>query len=385
MSSILALSDGQREAVARAVEAIKREIEPNAALIDGTEEFPESTIRGLGKHGLLGIPLSTEYGGAGLDLVTYCCVLEEMAHACVSTAATVDAHTTMVGLSLVRFGSEPQRKKYLPKLVSGDALGAFALTEPKVGSDVAGIETTAVRDGDRYVLNGAKTLIANANHADVFVVAAKTAPERGIMGISVFIVDKGTPGFRPSGKRAKTLGVRGTDLGGLIFQDAAVPAENLIGRENLGLKVVHEALVTDRITTASIAVGLAHAAQGHAVAYAKQREQSGKAIAQFQSVKNMLADMEVGIAAARLLVREAATLRESGADVTRAASVAKLFASETATRVTKDAVQVFGGVGYTQDYPVERLFRDAKYTEIVDGTSEIQRIIIADEVIRRHS
>jgi alkylation response protein AidB-like acyl-CoA dehydrogenase len=385
MSDILALSDEQREAVTGAVDVIKREIEPNAALIDSTEEFPESAIRGLGRHGLLGIPFPTEYGGAGLDLVTYCCVLEEMGKVCASTAATVDAHTTMVGLSLVRFGSEPQRKKYLPKLGSGDALGAFALTEPKVGSDVAGIETVAVRDRDCYVLNGAKTLIANANYAEVFLVAAKTAPERGIMGISVFIVDQGTPGCRPSGKRAKTLGVRGTDLGELIFQDAVVPAENLIGRENLGLKVLHEALVTDRITTASIAVGLAHAAQGHAVAYAKRREQSGKAIAQYQSVKNMLADMEVGVTAARLLVRQAASLREGGADATRAASVAKLFASETAMRVTKDAVQVFGGVGYTQDYPVERFFRDAKYTEIVDGTSEIQRMIIADEVIRSHS
>jgi alkylation response protein AidB-like acyl-CoA dehydrogenase len=291
----------------------------------------------------------------------------------------------MVGLSILRFGSDQQRDKYLPRLASGEALGAFALTEPTAGSDVAGIETLAVKDGDRYVLNGTKSLIANANHADVFVVAAKTAPDRGMMGMSVFIIDQGTEGFRPSGKREKTLGVKGTDLGELVFEDAVVPADNLLGRESFGLKVLHETLTTDRITTASIAVGLAEGARGHAVAYAKKREQSGKAISQFQSVKNMIADMEVGIAAARLLVREAATIKENGGDATRAASVAKLFASETAMRVTKDAIQIFGGVGYTQDYPVERLFRDAKYTEIVDGTSEIQRIIIADEVIRRHS
>jgi alkylation response protein AidB-like acyl-CoA dehydrogenase len=385
MTSLLQLDEVQREAVARAIEVIKREIEPNAAHIDRTEEFPESTIRGLGKQGLLGIPFPTENGGAGLDLITYCCILEEMGKVCASTASTVDAHTTMVGLSILRFGSDQQRDKYLPRLASGEALGAFALTEPTAGSDVAGIETLAVKDGDRYVLNGTKSLIANANHADVFVVAAKTAPDRGMMGMSVFIIDQGTEGFRPSGKREKTLGVKGTDLGELVFEDAVVPADNLLGRESFGLKVLHETLTTDRITTASIAVGLAEGARGHAVAYAKKREQSGKAISQFQSVKNMIADMEVGIAAARLLVREAATIKENGGDATRAASVAKLFASETAMRVTKDAIQIFGGVGYTQDYPVERLFRDAKYTEIVDGTSEIQRIIIADEVIRRHS
>jgi len=385
MTSLLDLNDGQREAVARAVEVIKQEIEPNAADIDRNEEFPESTIRGLGKHGLLGMPLPSEHGGAGLDLITYCSVLEEMGKVCASTASTVDAHTTMVGLSILHFGADEQREKYLPRLASGELLGAFALTEPTAGSDVAGIETVAVKQGDRYVLNGRKSLIANANHADLFVVAAKTAPDRGMMGISVFIIEKGTEGFRSSGKRERTLGVKGTDLGELLLENAVVPAENLLGRENFGLKILHETLVTDRITTASIAVGLAEGARGHAVAYSKQREQAGKTISQFQSVKNLLADMDVGITAARLLVREAATLKQHNGDATRAASVAKLFASETAMRVTKDAIQVLGGVGYTQDFPVERLFRDAKYTEIVDGTSEIQRIIIADEVIRRHS
>jgi len=385
MTSLLDLNDDQREAVAQAVAVIKQEIEPNAAHIDRNEEFPEETIRGLGKHGLLGMPFPPKYGGTGLDLITYCSVLEEMGKVCASTASTVDAHTTMVGLSILQFGSDEQREKYLPQLASGATLGAFALTEPNAGSDVAGIETSAVKDGDHYVLNGRKSLIANANHADLFVVAAKTAPDRGMMGISAFIIEKGTEGFRPSGKREKTLGVKGTDLGELVFEKAHVPAGNLLGRANFGLKILHETLVTDRITTASIAVGLAEGARRHAVAYSKVREQSGKAISQFQSVKNLLADMEVGITAARLLVREAATLKQHGDDATRAASVAKLFASETATRVTKDAVQVLGGVGYTQDYPVERLFRDAKYTEIVDGTSELQRIIIADEVIRRHS
>jgi alkylation response protein AidB-like acyl-CoA dehydrogenase len=383
MTSMLELTEAQRAAVDRAVAVIHQEIEPIAAALDETEDFPEETIRGLARHDLLAVPLPREHGGAGQDFVTYACVLEEMAKVSCSIAASVDAHTTMVTRPIFRFGSEQQRTAYVRHLASGEALGAFALTEPTAGSDIAGIATTAVKDGGRYVLNGSKALIANANHADLFLVAAKTAPDRGMLGISVFIVERGTPGFVSSGECETTLGVRGTDLGSLVFENAPVPSENLLGRENLGLKILHETLVADRIATASIALGLAEAAQDHSVAYAKKREQFGKPIAQFESVKHMLADMEVGISAARLLVREAARVLESGADATRIASVAKLFASEMATRVTNDAIQIHGGWGYTRNYPVERLFRDAKYSELVDGTSEIQRLLIADEVIKR--
>jgi len=382
MTSILQLTAAQRAAVDQAITVIRQDLAPVAAALDNSGEFPEKTIRGLARHDLLAVPLPPEYGGAGHDFVTYVCVLEEMAKVSCSIAATVDAHTTMVSMPIHRFGNEQQRERHLRRLASGEALGAFALTEPAAGSDIAGITTTAVKDGDRYILNGTKALIANAHHGNLFVVAAKTAPDRGMLGVSVFIVEQGTAGFRTSGEPESTLGVRGTDLGDLVFEDASVPRENLLGRENFGLKILHETLVADRIATASIALGVAEAAQQHSVAYAKKREQFGKPIAQFESVKQMLADMEVGITAARLLVREAAVTLESGSDSTRMASVAKLFASEMATRVTKDAVQIHGGWGYTQKYPVERLFRDAKYSELVDGTSEIQRLLIADEVIK---
>jgi butyryl-CoA dehydrogenase/acyl-CoA dehydrogenase len=384
MTSLVQLNDVQQQAVDRAIAVIQQEIAPNASRIDASAELPENLIRGLGAHGLLGLPFPTRYGGAELDFVTYVCVLEEMAKVSGTTAATVDAHTTMVGLPVLLFGSEQQREKYLPRLTSGDALGGFALTEPNAGSDIAGIETTADRDGDQYVLNGNKALIANANCGDLFVVAAKTAPDRGMLGISVFVIEANTEGFRPTGTHETTLGMRGTDLGGLVFENAVVPRENLLGREGFGLKILHDTLVADRIATASIGLGLAEAAQSHSVAYAKQREQFGKPISQFESVKNMLADMEVGISAARLLVREAATVRENGTDATRIASVAKLFSSEMAMRVTKDAIQIHGGWGYTQNYQVERLFRDAKHTELVDGTSEIQRLLIADETLKLH-
>ncbi|UCG88541.1 MAG: acyl-CoA dehydrogenase family protein [Gemmatimonadota bacterium] len=385
MTSLLELTETQRAAVHHAVEVIRQEIEPIAAQLDDRDEFPEATIRGLAQHDLLAVPLPPVYGGAGHDFVTYLSVLEEMAKASCSIAATVDAHTTMVSLPILRFGEKQQRERYLRRLASGEVLGAFAVTEPDVGSDIAGIATTAVRDGDRYILNGAKALIANANHADLFVVAAKTAPDRGMLGISVFVIEKGTPGFRPSGERKRTLGMRATDLGGLVFEDASVRRENLLGRENFGFKILHETLVADRAATASIALGVAEAAQKHSVAYAKKREQFGKPIAQFESIKRLLADMEVSISAARLLAREAARVLESGSDATRIASIAKLFASEMATRVTKDAIQIHGGWGYTRDYPVERFFRDAKYSELVDGTSEIQRLLIADEIIKRRT
>jgi alkylation response protein AidB-like acyl-CoA dehydrogenase len=383
MNSILELNDEQRAVVDRAAEVIAREITPIAGATDDSAEFPDKTIRGLGRHDLLAIPLPTQYGGAGSDFVAYACVLEEIAKASCAIAASVDAHTTMVSLPILRFGNEQQRERHLPRLASGEALGAFALTEPGAGSDISGISATAMKNGDEYVVNGTKALIASANYADLFVVAAKTAPDRGMLGISVFLVEKGTVGFRPSGESETTLGVRGTDLGGLVFENARVPADNLLGRENFGLKILHETLVADRIATASIALGLAEAAQECSVAYARRREQSGKQIAQFESVKRMLADMEVGISAARLLVREAVNVLESGKDATRIASVAKLYSSEMATRVTKDAIQIHGGWGYTHNYPVERYFRDAKYSELVDGTSEIQRLLIADEVIKR--
>ncbi len=366
----------------KAVEIIAKEVAPNASTIDRTEEFPEETIKTIGKLGLLGIPYPEEYGGIGMDYSTYVSVIEEMAKVCASSAMTVVAHTTLTGYPLFRFGSAKQKAAFLTRLASGASLGAYALTEPSAGSDVSGIQTTAVADGDRFILNGSKIFITNANYADIFIVAAMTSPKQGAMGMSVFVVEAGTEGFRASGKRERKLGMRGSDTGELIFDHAVVPGENLIGKKNFGLKVLHETLVTARIGMAAIALGIAEGAQRHCLQYVKERRQFGQSLSHFQTIKNMLADMEMNISAARLLVREAVERKDQGLNVVKAASEAKLFASEVATRVTKDAVQIFGGYGYSQEYPLERLFRDAKLTEIGDGTSEMQRLIIADEVLK---
>lgn len=383
MTSLLDLSDGQQEGVLRAIEVVRSRIAPLAERIEESAEFPDKEIRELGRHGLLAVPIPAQYGGAGLDMVTCLRILEELAKVSGAIAATLGAHTILTMRPILRFGSQEQKDRYLGRLARGEALGAFALTEAHGGSDIGGIETTAVRSGDGYIMNGSKALIANANHADVFVVAAKTAPDRGALGISVFLLEKGVAGLRPSGRRERTLGMRGTDIGGLIIEDVTVPATSLLGRENFGMKVLHETLVEDRMATAAIALGIAASALAHSASYSNDRKHGGKPISSFQGIKNQLADMEVGVCAARLLVREAATVRDAGGDATRIASVAKLFASEAAMRAAKDAIQIFGGWGTMRDYPVERLLRDAKHTEIVDGTSEIQRLLIAAEVLRR--
>jgi butyryl-CoA dehydrogenase/acyl-CoA dehydrogenase len=374
----------QREAIQGAAEIAKRVLGPIASEIDRTEEFPLEAVRELGRAGLLGIPYPDELGGAGLDYVTYSEVIREIARVCASTAMTVVAHSTLTGYPVYRFGTPDQKERFLTPLASGTALGAYASTEPGAGSDLAGIQTTAVEDGDHFVLNGSKVFITNANYADLFIVAASTAAGQGALGLSVFMVEKNTPGFRTSGKRERKLGMRGSDTGELIFENALVPRDNLIGKKNFGLKILHDTLVTARIGMGSIALGIAEIALDHCLRYALERKQFGEHLAKFQTIRNMLADMELGVSAARLLVQKAAQLKDQGADVTKEASEAKLFASEVATSVTKDAIQIFGGYGYMCEYPLERYFRDAKLTEIGDGTSEMQRLIIADELLKRH-
>jgi butyryl-CoA dehydrogenase/acyl-CoA dehydrogenase len=373
----------QREAVEGAAEIVRRELAPIASEIDRTEEFPLEAVRAMGRAGLLGVPYPVELGGAGLNYVTYSGIIREIARVCASTAMTVVAHTTLTGYPLYRFGSPEQKERFLIPLASGTSLGAYASTEPGAGSDLAGIQTTAVELDDHYVLNGSKLFITNANYADLFIIAATTAPGQGALGLSVFVVERETAGFRTSGKRERKLGMRGSDTGELIFEDALVPRGNLIGKKNFGLKILHDTLVTARIGMASIALGIAEIALDHCLDHVKERKQFGEPLAKFQTIRNMLADMELGISAARLLVHHAASLKDNGSDVTKAASEAKLFASEVATKVTKDAIQIFGGYGYLCDYPLERYFRDAKLTEIGDGTSEMQRLIIADELLRR--
>lgn len=375
----------QKAAIDLAKNFIEQKIEPIASIIDEQEEFPLDTIKEMGKLGLLGVPYSEKYGGAGLDYVTYTAIVKEIARTCASTAMTVVAHSTLTGYPIYVFGTENQKEKYLVPLLTGEKLGAFGLTEPNAGSDFAGLESKALLKDGFYELNGSKIFITNANYADIFIVAAKTSPEKGMMGISLFVLEKGMSGFNTSGKKEKKLGMRGSDTGELIFQDALVPGENLLGRKNLGLKSLHETLVCARIGMAAIAIGISESAQNQCLRYVKQRKQFGKSISQFQSVSNFLADMEMNISASKLMLFNAASMKDKGKDITKIASEVKLFASEMAMKITKDAIQIFGGYGYMREFPLERYFRDAKLTEIGDGTSEMQRMVISNEILKKSS
>lgn len=377
-------SDIQNTAIEMARNFVKQKIEPIAGLMDEQEKFPIDIIKELGKLGLLGIPFPEKYGGGGLDYITYTEVIKEFAKSCASTAMTVVAHTTLTGYPIFAFGDERQKEKYLPPLLNGEKIGAFALTEPNAGSDFAGAESKAIYKDRNYVLNGSKIFITNANYADIFIVAAKTTPEKDMMGMSLFILEKGMAGFHISGKREKKLGMRASDTGELIFQDALVPEENLLGRKNFGLKMLHETLVTARLGMAAIAIGISESAKQKCLTYVKQRKQFGKSLSQHQSIRNMLADMEMNISASKLMLYNAAKMKDLKKDVTKVASEVKLFSSEMAMRITKDAIQIFGGYGYMREFPLERYFRDAKLTEIGDGTSEMQRMVIASEILKGH-
>ena len=373
----------QKMAIDTAGEFTRKKIAPAAGLIDEREEFPLANFKEMGRLGLLGIPYPEKYGGVGLDYVTYSAVVREIAKVCASTAMTMVAHTGLTANPIFNSGTEEQKLKYLKPVASGEKIGAFGLTEPSAGSDISSIQTTAKRREDHYVLNGAKIFITNANVADIFIIAAKTSQEKGMMGISIFILEKGMNGFKSSGKKERKLGMRGSDTGELIFQDVIVPKENLIGKENLGFKILHQTLVSARIGMAAIALGISEGAQRYCLEYVKQRKQFGENLHHFQSIKNMLADMEMNINAADLLLQKVAVMKDEGRNITKEASEAKLFASETVMKITRDAIQIFGGYGYSQELPLERFFRDAKVTEIGDGTSEIQRLIIANEVIKK--
>ncbi|MCW8131237.1 MAG: acyl-CoA dehydrogenase family protein [Planctomycetota bacterium] len=357
----------------------RSELMPLAPEIDAKERIPRQIWSRMGELQLLGVPVPEAYGGMGLNALCAATVVEELAQACASTALSVAAHVGLATSPIARFGSEAQKKKWLPEMCAGKKIGAFALTEPGSGSDAAGLATKAVRKGDKYVLNGSKIFITNAHVADLFVAAVSTTPGSGPKGISAIVVEKGTPGFQV-GPGDKKLGMRGSDWGELVFKDAEVPAENLLGTENDGWKIFLDTLTGGRVGIAALGVGLSVAAFEAAVAYAAERRQFGKPIATFQAVGAMIADMSVGIETGRLLTYRAAQLRDSGAHCTRMASIAKLYTSEQCNRICTDAVQVLGGYGYTQDFPVERYFRDAKLLEIGEGTSQIQRMVIAREI-----
>jgi alkylation response protein AidB-like acyl-CoA dehydrogenase len=331
--------------------------------------------------GLLGIIVPPEYGGAGLGYVDYVLAIEELSAVDGSIGLTVAAHNSLGTNHILLAGNEEQKKRYVPRLASGECLAAWALTEPGSGSDAGGASTTAVRKGDRYVLNGTKTFITNGHYADVTVVIAVTDKRKGTHGLSAFVVEKGTPGFRP-GKKENKLGLRASDTSELIFEDCEIPQENLIGLENEGFIDAMRVLDGGRISIAALSLGIGRGALDAALKYVKQRRQFGKAIAEFQGIQWKLADMATELDAARLLTQRAAVLKDAGRKVTRESSMAKLFASEVAVHICNEAVQLFGGYGFIKDFPAEKFYRDVKLCTIGEGTSEIQRMVIAREILK---
>jgi butyryl-CoA dehydrogenase len=358
----------------------RQEIAPIAAEIDESSRFPRETLDKMGPLGLLGIPVPEEYGGAGADLLGYMLALEEVSYACGSTALTLAAHTSLATLPILAFGTEAQRRKYVPDLASGRKLGAFGLTETHAGSDAGGTRTRAVRRGDRYVLNGAKTFITNASYASTFVVTARTSDAPGTRGISSFIVEREFPGFA-AGKKEDKLGLRASDTAEILFQDCEVPADNLLGKEGEGFRNFMATLDGGRIGIGAMAVGIAQAAFDLSVSYARSRHAFGGPLTELGSIREKLADMATSLHASRLLVYDTARRRAAGRPHTREASNTKIFASEAAYRATKEAIQILGGNGYSREYPAERYFRDVKLLEIGEGTSEIQRLVIAKSVL----
>ena len=343
--------------------------------------FPRDILAQMGELGLMGITVPEEYGGAGMDFTSYIIAINELSRVSAVVGVILSVHTSVGTNPILYFGTEEQKKKYVPKLASGDYLGAFCLTEPGAGSDAASLKSRAIKDGDDYIINGSKVFITNGGEADVYIVFASTNPEAGAKGISAFIVEKGTEGFIV-GKDEHKMGLHGSRTVQLTFEQMRVPAANLLGQEGEGFKIAMANLDVGRIGIAAQSLGIAEAALGHAVEYAKERVQFGKPIAAQQGVGFKLADMATAVEASRLLVFRAANLRAQGLPCGQEASMAKLFASKTAVDVSIDAVQVFGGYGYTKEYPVERYFRDAKVTEIYEGTSEIQRLVISKNLVK---
>ena len=360
-----------------------REIAPNVMVWDEASEFPMAVVKKLGAMGLLGIVVPPEYGGAGLGYVDYVLAIEELSAVDGSIGIIVAAHNSLGTNHIFLAGNEAQKKRYVPLLASGEWLGAWALTEPGSGSDASAAKTTAVKKGDRYILNGSKTFITNGRYADVATVIAVTDKSKGTHGLSAFIVEKGTKGFRP-GKKENKLGLRASDTSELIFEDCEIPEENLLGVEGEGFVDAMRVLDGGRISIAALALGIGRGALDAALRYVKERRQFGKAIAEFQGIQWKLADMATELDAARLLTQRAAVLKDAGRKVTRESAMAKLFASEVAVRICDEAVQLFGGYGFIKDYPAEKYYRDVKLCTIGEGTSEIQRMVIAREILKVH-
>ena len=365
-------------------EFAEKEVKPLAAEIDEQERFPQETVDKMAKLGIFGIPVPKQYGGAGGDNIMYSIAVEELSRCCATTGVVVSAHTSLCMSPILQFGTEEQKMKYVPKLASGEWIGAFGLTEPNAGTDAAGQQTTAVLDGEEWVINGNKIFITNAGHANVYIVIAMTDKSLGTKGISAFIVEATTPGFS-IGKKELKMGIRGSATAELIFNNVRVPKENLLGKVGEGFKIAMMTLDGGRIGIASQALGIAQGALDATVKYTKERKQFGKKIAQFQNTQFQMADLKTKIEAARLLVRSAAFREDEHTANPRVnysadAAMAKLYAAEVAMEVTTKCVQFHGGYGYTREYPVERMMRDAKITEIYEGTSEVQRMVIAGKL-----
>jgi butyryl-CoA dehydrogenase len=358
----------------------QKEVAPIAAEIDEKGRVPFENIKKMAQLGLLGLTVSEQYGGCAADTISYVIAIEELARACASTAIILAVQNSLVCAGIEKFGSEEQKQKYLPGLASGEKMGAFALTEPGAGCDAAAQATTAVRDGGHYIVNGSKHFITNGGFADVIIVFAMTDKAQKSRGISAFIVEKGFPGFAV-GKEEHKMGIRGSNTCELVFTDMRVPAANLLTGEGQGFKIALTMLDGGRIGVAAQAVGIAQAALDAAAKYSKERSQFGHPICEFQAIQWMLADMATRIEAARLLTYSAALKKQAGERYSKEASMAKLFASETAVWVVDRAMQIHGGYGYMKEYPIERYYRDAKITEIYEGTSEVQRMVIARSVL----
>ncbi len=358
------------------------EIAPHAAQFDEDSQFPEDHFQKLAEMGFLGLPVPEEYGGVGADLISYILMIEELAYACGATALAVSAHTSLATLPILQFGTEEQKERYLPALASGEKVGSFGLTESRAGSDSGATQTRAVLDGDHYVLNGSKLYITNASRAGVFVATARTSKENtGVHGISSFIIEAETEGLK-IGKKEEKLGLRGSDTCEVIFEDCRVPKENLLGKEGEGFVNFMKTLEGGRIGIGALAIGLARCSLDHAKAYSQERKAFGKPISNLGAIQMKLADMATSIHAATLLVYDATRRRMLGMDHTTEAAMAKLFASEMAVKCCKEGIQILGGNGYSREYPLERLYRDAKLLEIGEGTSEIQRLVISKNILR---
>ncbi|WIV11986.1 acyl-CoA dehydrogenase [Proteiniborus sp. MB09-C3] len=372
----------EQEAIRKVMrEFAEKEIKPIAAEIDETERFPRESVEKMARYNMLSIPIPEQYGGAGGDEVAYAIAIEELSKVCGTTGVICSAHTSLGCWPILKFGTEEQKQKYLVPLAKGEYLGAFGLTEPNAGTDAAGQQTVAVLDGDDYVLNGTKIFITNGGQADVYIIFAMTDKSKGTRGITAFIVEKDFPGFK-IGKRENKMGIRASSTTELIFENCRVPKENLLGEIGKGFKIAMATLDGGRIGIAAQALGIAQGALDESIKFVKERQQFGRSIGQFQGIQWMIADMVARIEAARFMVYNAAWRKSAGLDYGNAAAMAKLFAAETAMEVTTKAVQLHGGYGYTRDYPVERMMRDAKITEIYEGTSQVQKMVISANALR---